>query len=373
MRISAANGFVPSALSASKGGILTFLFAFLALSQPLRAQVPTLDVRHYGAECDFQSDDTAGVAAAVKAASALNAVSRVYIPPGCHLVSQLTLPNTSNSVTILIDSGLATFHPINIGNGYVIRGLGGFARPAFSNKEVSGVWAPAGVVPVLNVQAHGLTIENIVMVYPSGESIHVENSAKVDLINVWSDTPVTFTSGFGYRIIGGGYGGNAKFLSSPAIQFSTVRAVPTTMGNIQIRDTFLYKTGIQINNQSADIGNVSIEGVFFENPTQSLLTVISPGNQGVYGVDIAHSQFADGKAPPFPAFLTVKGPSDGRIRNFTIRQCGTDGNPVTSGTPIWNLEVWSYADDWAPRLIAQPDHFIYHGPSGTKDTMPRLP
>jgi len=45
---------------------------------------------------------------------------------------------------------------------------------------------------------------------------------------------------------------------------------------------------------------------------------------------------------------------------------------MTTGSTIKDLEVWS-STDWRPGIIAQPSYFIYHGPSGIKDTMPKLP
>ena len=164
-------------------------------------------------------------------------------------------------------------------------------------------------------------------------------------------------------------------IRAPSILYISDPVTQGTTGIFSIKDVFLAGGGIHIENTGGGgVDGVSIDGGLMEGAKQPFLTLRTGANaSGISGVEVRNVHLAD-SIKPFPALIDahVSPNAMGYIRNVMVMNCFTDGPALTTGDPIYGLEVWS-AQDYAPGVIAQKDHFIYHGPSGIKDTIKRLP
>ncbi len=359
---------------------------------PASGQHPTwINVKDYGAKATFGTDDTPSITAAIKAALALpqhHGETVVYFPapavPGYYdIKTPLTLPGANRRVTLVFDSPLYIEATITIRGGYTLRGTesqNGAFNPAGGTPFVVGY----NVNPAVHIQATGLTLENIsfgyvhdqsdgIVIDGASSSIRLKNcGVAMDKSNTVG-IPLKITGGFSYWIEGGGY----ISAGAPAIQYNDDTKDCVSTGMLYIRDIFLGGNGIQLNNRCGAINSISIDGVLYENANHPLMTVIVSAGSPIFGVEIRNSHLADSWGTPLPPLIDVQCPKGMGSKGFgmgnvTIVNSTTDGPTLTTGEPIYGLEVWS-SRDYVVGAIAQKDHFIYHGPHGIKDTMPRLP
>lgn len=360
--------------------LLLILFSFCT---PASGQHPTwINVKDFGAKATLGTDDTPAITAAINAALALpqnHGETVVYFPPpGTYdLKTPLVLPHANRRITIYFNAPLYIEATITIHGGYTLRGT----------ESVNGAFDPVGgssfatgynVNPAIHIQGVGVTMENIFVgyVHNASDGIVIDNSSSISLKNSGASMdssnktgiPLKITGGFSYWIDGGGY----VSAGAPAIQFNDDIKNCVSIGMLRIHNIFLGGNAIQLHNHCGVINSVSIDGALYENAAHPFLTAIVDGGSPIFGVELRNVTLADSWTNPMPPLVDVHAGGTPGIKNMTIVNCSTDGPAMTTGDPIWGLEVWGNRD-YGPGVIAQPDHFIYHGPSGIKDTMPRLP
>jgi hypothetical protein len=361
--------------------LIISLFLLWPRSVPVQ-QSNWINVTSYGVKADGVTDDTPAISAAIQAALAApqyRGETVVYFAPlGYYdIKTPLVLPATPKRITLWIDSPLKIEATITIHSGYTIHGTES-DNAASGHKGYTPFYAWYNANPAIHIQAAGLTLENIKVVYPHGsnDGIVIDNSSDIELDNTYVQMdshntlgiPLKITGGFRIKINGGGY---TSYGSAPAIYYAS-DPNGSTSGIFTIENAPLINGGITLENSGyGGINGVSIDGGLVEVSSKPFLTLRTGANaSGISGVEIHHVHFAD-SVPPGPPLIDAHGPA-GYLRSVTVANCFTDGLALTSGDPIWGLEVWS-ALDYKPGVIAQPDHYIYHGPNGIKDTMPRIP
>jgi hypothetical protein len=330
-----------------------------------------IDVTTLGAKADGVTDCTPAVALAVAAALARPqhmGATVIYFPPAgaYHLATPLTLPSTPQRITLYLDAPVSLDATMTIAGSYTLHGTEA-KNTAFSYKGAAELGGHAN--PIIHV-ANGvgdLLLENLDIGYPTGVGIYLDHASTCKLKNVHirgSASPgLKIFGGFGISIEGGGYSGTPGILYQSDLY---------TTGRITIKDAFI-QGGIEIDNSGGGgIDGISIDGGLYENAAKAFLTLRTGANaSGISGVEIHHVHMAD-SASPAPPIVDAHCPGAvGYIRNVIIANCFTDGPALTTGDTIYGLEVWS-ALDYAPGVIAQPDHFCFRGPNGVKDTRPKL-
>jgi len=359
------------------------------LASPLAAQTPAanwLNVKSFGAKGDQVTCDEKAILAAAIAASKMPGGATVYFPGDgrppvsvYRICTDVVLPDSQSKawITLWFDGPLDLAAKFQPGNGYILHGGAPWgAVPSFATE--SGTFF--GTYTGGQIYIHGkssVRIENINLGYGHGiplvaidgqSSNIVLHQVYINMGDNGGAPAISVVGGFRIYIEGGGYGGGAY----PSMLFSTDPVACNATGIIRIRGVVMAGHGIKVTGKCGTIGGFVIEDVLYENPHDALLTAESTSG-GFYpyisGFTIRDSHLADtvGKQP------CVNAIGLDNFKAFYIINCFPDsGSPITTGHRIRGLEVWS-SNDWIPGIIAQSDLFIYHGPSGIKDTMPKLP
>lgn len=345
-----------------------------------------------GAKGDGVTDDVPEILACVKRAGsngANNAGGTVYFPPSSLYVigSQLVLPQTSGYVTLFFDAPVKVRVPIEIRGSYTLHG-GANGGGAFAAGGRTLISPAPGVNPTIHIQSQaGVLLENLGIAYPSAgaDGILIDNassSVKLKNVGVWMEgnnvtgIPLKIAGGFGYVIEDSGFN---SYGNAPSISYFSDPVFGDTTGIFTIKNIFIVGGGIHIENTGGGgVDGVSIDGGLMEGSSHPFLTLRTGGNaSGISGVELHHLHFSDSASPAPPLIDAtdlaqhIGPPRPGYIRNVIVMNCFPDGPRLVTGDTIWGLEVWS-AGDWQPASVAQPDHYIYHGPNGIKDTMPRI-
>jgi len=361
--------------------LLALLFPFALLGQ-ITPQSNWLNVKNYGAKATLGIDDTPAITAAIAAALArpqYRGETVVYFPSAGYydIRTPLVLPQSNKRITLYFDSPLYIEATVTIHSGYTLRGTES-SNGAFNPSGGTQLNVGHNVNPAIHIQATGLTLENIGVGYVHDQSDGIvidgsSSSIKLKNVGVQTDSsnkkgiPLKIIGGFGYDIDGGGYVSSG----APAIQFNDDTKNCVSTGMVHIHNIFLGGNAIQLHNHCGATNSIAIDGALYENSAHPFLTAIVDGGSPIMGVELRNVHMADSWTNPMPPLVDVHAQGTPGIKNMTIMNSSTDGPALTTGDPIWGLEVWS-SRDWGPGIIAQKDHFIYHGPSGIKDTMPRL-
>jgi Pectate lyase superfamily protein len=365
---------------------LALLLLILSLfCTPASGQHPAwINVKDYGTKATLGTDDTPSITAAINAALArpqYQGETVVYFPssPGYYdIKTPLVMPRANKRITLCFDSALYIEATITIHGGYTLRGTES-GNGSFNPSGGSPFYVGHNVNPAIHIQAVGLTLENIFVGYIHDQSDGIvidSSSSDIKLKNVGASTdasnkkgiPLKIIGGFGYDIDGGGYTSSG----APAIQFNDDPKICSSTGIVRIHNIFLGGNAIQLHNHCGVTNSISIDGALYENSAYPFLTAIVDGGSPIMGVELRNVNMADSWVSPMPPLVNVQSGGTPGIKNMTIVNSSTDGPAQTTGDPIWGLEIWS-SRDYVAGAIAQKDHFIYHGPHGIKDTMPRLP
>jgi len=359
------------------------IFLVLFTAQAAAQQPNWINVKDYGAEAVPGIDDTPGITAAIKAAIARPQYlgeTVVYFPsPGSYdIKTPLVLPASPKRITLYFDSPLYIEATVTIHGGYTLHGTES-VNGSFNSTGGSSFSVGYNVNPTIHIQAVGLKLENIFVgyVHDASDGIVIDGASsdiKLENVGVQMDAkntkgiPLKIVGGFGYEITGGSY----TSFGAPSIQFNDDSKICSDTGMVRIRNIFLGGNGIQLHNHCGRTNSISIDGALYENCAYPFLTAIVDGGAPIFGVEIRNVNMADSWVNPMPPLVSVHSGGTPGIKNMTIANSSTDGPAMTTGDPIWGLEVWGLRD-YVPGVIAQKDHFIYHGPSGIKNTMPRIP
>jgi hypothetical protein len=334
-----------------------------------------ISVMDCGAKANSTTDDTPAINKAIQLALArpehMGETVIQFPSAGQYRVgTPLVLPNTNKRITLHFDADVKLEAPIIIQGGYTLRGTE-CSRGGFTADGIVNFYAWPGASPqAILIQGDDVKLENIGVTYASSgnHGIVVDGFSKIKLTNVQvlmrndnpTGIPLKITGGFGHRIEDCGF----SSYGAPVILFSST---PSTTGPFMIRSIFTAGGSISIENTGGGgVDGVSIDGGLSELLTVPFLVLRTGANaSGISGVDLRNIHNADSSAQ----LIDAHGPA-GYLRSVTVVNCSAEG-PFTTGDPIWGLEVWS-ATDYAPGVIAQKDHFIFHGPSGVKDTTVKL-
>jgi Pectate lyase superfamily protein len=331
-----------------------------------------INVKSFGAVGDGVTDDTPAVEQAIQAA-----VNRggqggnvVYFPPAkqYYLASPLVLPDANGWTTLFLDGPVRLDHTLEMKSFYVIRGNSGGSRQAFSTVPLGQILTPYNGEPTIHINATDVRIQNIQMQYvrDGSDGIVIEQSANVDLDNVFVDMDsnnvtghaLVIRGGFGYRVIGGSY--NAPGTSSILIG-SDARCNST--GIMSFKNVFLGDHGISLEPQCAPLTMLTFEGILYESAQDALLTIQPTGDGQIDGVRVLDSTMAD-ELSPKPPLIQNKG---SRAFSVIVQNCPIDAQQLTAGDPIADLEVWTAQDN---TVIGQSSGYVLHRPSGVVSTMP---
>jgi hypothetical protein len=357
------------------------------LASPLAAQTPAanwLNVKSFGAKGDGTTCDQAAILAAANAAATTLGGATVYFPvtAGYRICTDLVLPDSAYKswIRLWFDGPLYLAAKVLPGSGYVLHGGNppGGSVPSFSTEPTTifGTW-PNGQIYI-----HGkssVRIENIDLGYGHGIPLVAIDGQSSNIvlhqvyINMGEGAPyspaVSVIGGFRIYFEGGAY--NSSTLGTqPSILISSDPVACNAMGIVRIKGVVLAGHGVKVTGKCGIIAGFTLEDNTYEASHDALLTVENTSGgfyPYIYGFTLRDNHLADEvtKAPCVDA-------RGGSISGFSIFNCFTDTGIMTTGSTIKDLEVWS-SIDWRPGIIAQPSYFIYHGPSGIKDTMPKLP
>jgi hypothetical protein len=354
------------------------------LASPLAAQTPAanwLNVKSFGAKGDNVTCDDAAILAAATTAAAVNGGATVYFPlaAGFKICKDLVLPGSQSKgwIRLWFDGPLNLAAKLQPANGYVIHGGNPYwGVPAFATQQTTAFGVSTGG----QIYIHGkssVILENISLGYGHGIPVIAIDGQSSSIvlhhvyINMGGGSPgtpaVTVVGGFRIYFEGGAYSSETDY----PIAISADPVDCNAVGIIRIKGVVLAGHGIKVTGKCGIISGFVLEDNLYEASHDALLTVDSRPGGGNYpkisGFTLRDNHLADEivKAPCVDA-------RGNNISGFSIFNCFMDsGVPITTGI-IKGLEVWS-STDWRPGIIAQPDNFIYHGPSGIKDMMPKLP
>jgi len=176
------------------------LSAGLALSSAAFAQAPvaptTIDVRSYGASCDYGAhDDTAGFRAAILAADN-TPFAKITYPPGCFISDTLTFGGHSNVYSTISMGGPSEYRPITY--------VGPPDRPAlFISRMAAFTWDHVGIIRAGYANASG-----------RGTSVGIMLAAPPAASGGTRNTTITFdhvaVSGFHIGMLAGNNGQSAS-------------------------------------------------------------------------------------------------------------------------------------------------------------------
>jgi hypothetical protein len=345
-----------------------------------------LNVKDFGAKADGLSDDTPAVLGAIRAAGTGGRALVVYFPPssGCYyLKSPLLLPRTLVWITLFFDGNVCLGETIHAVAGYVFHGNSGGQLTSFSRDNLTffiPLMKGGDIIDIDNIA--GFRLENIQFseVYVD-RGIVINNSAEIELKNVWLDAfhsdptgiPVVIHGGFDIYVDGGGYG-SSEDGTAPSMLITDDAAACDYSGVVRVRGAVFISHGVTVTATCGDINSLLFDDILYEDSMDPLVTIRKGNswqNPMLWGMEIKDVNMADetiearGTKPPLLRVL-----DQFRVYSISISNSWTDGYICKDGYPVSGLEIWSQV---GCQVLGQSSAYVIVSPFGVIDTRVQLP
>lgn len=363
---------------------IVLLGCSLVCTSTLWAQSPSslwVNIRDFGAKGDGVSDDTEALRSAILAAVKRGPLggNTVYFPPssGSYVVGPIDLPPVGNTwIQLYIDAAISLKGTINMESGYSIYGAGGGQLNSFSRNRVALINVAPFVNPAIRIaRKNSVRLENLSIQYMShgADGIVIDDlSAWVTLKNVFvsmdqgntTGIPLKIRGGFGYEIQEGSFA-SSVLGTAPSVLFEPDPSACNNTGLAHFRGTVFAGHAIELRGNCGLIDNLDFDDVLYESAVAPFLTINSGPIMMVLSIRIRNLIGADVATRPFVAIVDVHG---SRVFSIKVIDGRMDGDVITSGDRIQNLQVWAPFTDGV--TVAQADGYILYLPSKIVSTMP---